>query len=204
MNGNNKSGSREQRPGNPHQWKVFATMRPDPWSEAESFSPVTPSATDTGSPAAAKSDSDTLPYAASMAGNADDELQTVAAPPECLSSPLQEAHGSRLPASESSAPIHVRSAISSWVGQAGSLQIRKCLVGGEISGVQQQVLTEQSPASQSDHRSEYAIQNRLGKGGMGNVYRAQQTSLNRPLAVKRCAVTLQIRKPYSGCLSPKH
>jgi serine/threonine protein kinase/WD40 repeat protein len=94
---------------------------------------------------------------------------------------------------DSSVPVHARSAISSWVGQAGSLQIRKCLVGGEISGVQQQVLTEQSPDSQSGHRSEYAIQNRLGKGGMGNVYRAQQTSLNRPLAIK--ALRSDLSKP---------
>ncbi|MFM7038289.1 MAG: protein kinase domain-containing protein [Planctomycetaceae bacterium] len=247
MNGNDKSDSREQPARNPHQRKVFATMRPDPWSEAESFAPMTPppaapatpshnpprkpaaanstlqppglvspataqfplpnqkaeppnsppgpaaknpaspslpSARDTGTPNSSNPHSDTLAYAASISADPEDRAENHAASSERPSSADSGNTGSRPPGLDSSAPVHARSAISSWVGQAGSLQIRKCLVGGEISGVQQRVLTEQSPDAQSGHRSEYAIQNRLGKGGMGNVYRAQQTSLNRPLAVK--------------------
>ncbi|MGV2335712.1 MAG UNVERIFIED_CONTAM: serine/threonine protein kinase [Planctomycetaceae bacterium] len=156
---------------------------PHPAAKQPATSPVA-SALDTGTPSTSDGNSDTLPYTASISADARNQVADHPTIPERRSSAESGANSSRSPASDSSAPVHARSAISSWVGQTGSLQIRKCLVGGEISGVQQQVLTEQFPDSQSAHRSEYAIQNRLGKGGMGNVYRAQQTSLNRPLAVK--------------------
>lgn len=79
-----------------------------------------------------------------------------------------------------------------------NLRIHKKLVAGQISGIANQVGPDDAQAGglmsaflQGASSPEYEIKGALGEGSMGVVYRATQTSLNRPLAIKTLKADIQ-------------
>ncbi len=79
-----------------------------------------------------------------------------------------------------------------------NLKIHKKHVAGQISGIANQIQGGDPQAGglmsaflQGASSPEYEIKGELGEGSMGVVYRATQTSLNRPLAIKTLKADIQ-------------